>query len=109
MKLLRPFFLLLLSATLSLAGAGIGSITTSASGATFVPIATSGPATKVDLINDSGTALQVRLGGTGSTFVLATGVGYTITGIKALSQVEVRRADSSNTQVTISYTYANND
>ena len=95
--------------SLAYAGAGIGTVTTSATGATFVPIATSGVADRVDLMNNSGTALEVRLGGTGDTFQLADGVGYTLTGIKALSQVEVRRADSSGTQVTISYTYANKD
>ena len=96
-------------ATFAHAGAGIGTVTTSATGTTYVPIATSGPANKVDLMNTSGTAIEVRLGGTGSTFQVASGVGYTLTGLKALSQVEVRRADSSGTQVTFSYTYANND
>ena len=60
-------------------------------------------------MNTTGTAIEVRLGGTGATFQVATGVGYTLTGLEALSQVEVRRADSSGTQVTLSYTYATKD
>ena len=63
-------------ATFAQAGAGIGTVTTSATGTTYVPIATSGIATAVDLLNTSGTAIAVRLGGTGDTFQVANNVGY---------------------------------
>ena len=111
-RLMKPILRLLAAAcmlTVAYAGAGIGSVTTSATGATYVPLATSGVATRVDIMNTSGTALAVRFGGTGDTFQIANNVGYTIVGIKTLSQVEVRRADSSGTQVSFSYVYANND
>jgi hypothetical protein len=93
----------------SYAGVAIGTVTTSATGTTFVPLASEGQATEIHLINDSGTSIEVRLGGEGDTFDVATGVGFTIDGVKALSQVEVRRSDTSNTQVTFSYVYETND
>lgn len=106
---MKTILILLASVAIAHAGAGVGSVTTSATGTTYVPLATSGHATQVDILNTSGTALAVRLGGTGDTFQIANNVGYTIKGIKTLSQVEVRRADSSGTQVTFSYVYASND
>ena len=99
----------LATSTLAHAGAGIGTVETSATGTDFVPLAAEGRATVVDLLNTSGTAISVRLGGTGDTFQVANNVGYTLKGIAALSQVEVRRADSSGTQVSFSYVYQTPD
>lgn len=52
--------------------------------------------------NQTGTTLEFRQGGSGTGFQVPTGAFYTFFGIGNASQLEVRRVDTSNTQVTVS-------
>lgn len=82
----------------------VGAVETSASGADWVPIG-AGVSRSVHLHNDTGTTMEVRLGGSGPSIQIAASMGLTIRGIRFLSDVEVRRTDTSNTQVTMPYVY----
>lgn len=84
--------------------AAIGSIQTSATGATWVAIG-AGRARTAHLINDTGTAIEFRLSGAGSSINVASNTGFSIRGIVNLSEIEIRRTDVSGTQVTMKYLY----
>jgi len=79
----------------------ITNITTSAVGATWV---TFGAAVCVglDIVNASGTAIEYRRNGVGTSFVIPDGASRFIEGITNANQVSLRRVDQSNTQVTLS-------
>lgn len=56
---------------------------------------------QLTLSNQSGTTIEVRQGGAGVGLQIPTGAFYTFFGITNANQLEVRRVDTSNTQVTI--------
>lgn len=56
---------------------------------------------QLTLSNQSGTTIEVRQGGGGVGLQIPTGAFYTFFGITNANQLEVRRVDTSNTQVTI--------
>lgn len=57
--------------------------------------------TKLDLQNLTGTAIEYRRGGTGTAFTVPDGAARMIEGIADADEIEVRRVDTSNTQVTV--------
>lgn len=77
----------------------VGSVTTSATGATFVALADL-PCYGVEFRNDTGTTLEYKRNGTGTAFPIVTGTTKWIQGITNASQLTFRRTDTSNTQVT---------
>jgi len=56
---------------------------------------------QLTLSNQSGTTIEVRQGGTGVGLQIPTGSFYTFFGITNTNQLEIRRVDTANTQVTI--------
>ena len=58
-------------------------------------------ANQVALVNDSGTKIEVRQGGSGAGLRVLSDTTFTFFGIKNLNQLWVRRVDQSTTQVTI--------
>lgn len=84
---------------------GIGSVATSGTGTAYVALASGGSAKTVHIINDTGTALEARLGGAGATLPIAADTYLTFRGLSSLSQVQVRRADVSATPVTVKYLF----
>jgi hypothetical protein len=81
---------------------GNGSVQTSATGATYVAL-TSQAAKRVTLFNNSGTALEVRQGGSGVAVPVASAATFTFEGLANANELSVRRVDVSNTQVTAVY------
>lgn len=84
----------------SMASGGNFSLQTNATGTTFT--AFSNQACKqLTISNQSGTTIEVRQDGAGVAFQIPTGAFYTFFGITNANQLDVRRTDTSNTQVTI--------
>jgi hypothetical protein len=80
------------------------SVQTSATGSNYVTLAAAiaGSAT---FINNTGTTINVSKNG-GTTFMqIPTGASFCVDFIQNTNQVSVKRADNSNTQVTIYYQY----
>jgi hypothetical protein len=55
----------------------------------------------LDIVNSTGTALEYRRGGAGSSIQIASGASRTVEGIANANEISVRRVDTSNTQVTV--------
>ena len=55
----------------------------------------------LDLVNNTGTTIEYRRGGTGSTIPIPNGSARLILGISNADEISIRRLDVSNTQVTI--------
>lgn len=81
------------------------SVQTSATGATWVALS-SQSAFKATLSNQSGTTIEVRQGGAGVGFPVPTGQLYEFEGISNTSDLEIRRVDTSNTQVTVAFRWS---
>jgi hypothetical protein len=77
------------------------SVTTNATGSeweAFGSLATSG----VDLLNKTGTTLEFRRGGAPTAIMqLPDGIGFRFRVTANLSELEVRRVDQDNAQVTL--------
>jgi hypothetical protein len=84
--------------------ANIGSVTTSATGATFVVLA-SGACTEVVLNNTALTAVDIEYqrGGAGAAMLVPSGSIAVVEAITNTSEIGVRRSDVSNTQVTFGF------
>lgn len=54
----------------------------------------------VDIVNNTGTALEYRRNGIGASMVIPDGTSRLVLGISNTNQISVRRVDVSNTQVT---------
>lgn len=76
------------------------SVQTSTTGTNFVPFPTFA-CTKLVIINTTGFDLQWRRNGTGAVMPLVDRTGYEIERITNADQISIRRADGSNTQLTI--------
>lgn len=74
-------------------------LTTSATGTTWVAFA-SQACNGLDVINTTGTALEYRRDGAGLTVYIADSSSRMIGGITNANQIQMRRQDVSNTQVT---------
>lgn len=78
------------------------SLTTNATGTTWTAFASISPATTVHVLNNTGTTLEFRRsGGTAAVFQLPTSMAWSFKALTNSSQLECRRVDTSNTQVTV--------
>ena len=75
-------------------------LTTSATGANYTAFGNQA-CDCLDIINTSSVAIEYRRGGAGSTMTILSGSSRLVVGITNANQIEVRRVDQSNTQVTI--------
>jgi hypothetical protein len=81
-------------------------VQTSATGASWVTLG-SNAASEVTFYNASGTDLEVRRAPSGAVIPLPNGFGLTLATLANSNELQIRRKDQSNTQVTITFTYAN--
>jgi hypothetical protein len=56
---------------------------------------------QLTIINDSGTKIEVRQGGAGVALPVRDGATYTLFGLTNANQIDLRRSDTSNTQVVV--------
>jgi hypothetical protein len=82
-----------------LESAGHASVTTAATGTNWTAFAAQ-LCSQLTVSNDTGTDLEFRQDGAGVTFTVFDTTYYTFFGLTNASQIEVRRKDTSNTQVT---------
>lgn len=78
----------------------ITNLTTDAVGTNFVAFG-SLACEILEVVNDTGTDLEYRRGGAGSTMIITTGQTRQIRGITNANAISFKRKDSSNTQVTV--------
>jgi hypothetical protein len=78
-----------------------GSTPTANPGTGYTALAANQAAEQVTVSNQTGTTLQFRKNG--NTFLLPTGLVHAFRAISNLNQIEVRRADTSNTPVTVTW------
>jgi hypothetical protein len=78
-----------------------GSTQTANPGTGYTALAADQAAEQVVVSNNTGTTLQFRKNG--NTFLLPTGIVHTFRALENLNEIEVRRADTSNTQVTVTW------
>lgn len=75
-------------------------LTTNATGTTFTAFAAQA-CIALDIVNNTGTTVEYRRGATGTAMQIPTGAARMVIGITNANQVDVRRTDVSNTQVTM--------
>lgn len=75
-------------------------LSTAASGATYTPFG-SQACVALDIVNNTGTTIEYRRGGAGTAMQIPTGAARMVIGITNANQIDVRRTDTSNTQVTL--------
>jgi hypothetical protein len=83
-----------------MAAGGNMEVETSATGTNWVAFETQ-TCKQLTLVNDTGTAMEFRQDGAGVAIPVADDALFTIFGIENAAQIEVRRVDTSNTQVTL--------
>jgi hypothetical protein len=84
----------------SMSNGGNLAVTTNATGTIYTAFA-SQSCKQLTLSNQSGIVVEVRQGGAGVALQIPTGAFYTFFGITNANQLDVRRTDASNTQVTL--------
>jgi len=84
----------------SMTNGGNLAVTTNATGTTYTAFA-SQACKQLTISNQSGVVIEVRQGGGGVALQIPTGAFYTFFGITNANQLDVRRVDVSNTQITI--------
>jgi hypothetical protein len=80
--------------------ATILTLTTNATGTTWTAFG-SQSCNALDLTNSTSVAIEYRRGGAGNAMQVLSGASRLIVGITNANQIEVRRVDTSNTQITI--------
>jgi hypothetical protein len=80
--------------------AGHLSVTTAAVGTNWTAYA-SQVCKQLTVSNQSGVNIEFRQGGAGVGFIVPTGAFYTFFGLTNANQLEARRVDTSNTQVSV--------
>jgi hypothetical protein len=80
--------------------ASILALTTAATGTNWTAFGSSA-CVALDLVNNTGTTIEYRRGGAGNTIPILSGSSRLIVGITNANSIEVRRVDTSNTQVTL--------
>lgn len=83
----------------ALSGTILG-LTTNATGTTYTAFA-SQACTALDIVNNTGTTIEYRRNAAGTAMQIPTGTARMVIGITNANQVDVRRTDTSNTQVTL--------
>jgi len=80
--------------------ATILSLTTAATGSNYTAFAST-TCNSLDIVNTSSVAIEYRRGATGSSMTILSGSSRLVVGISNANQIDVRRVDQSNTQITI--------
>lgn len=80
--------------------APIITVQTAANGTSFAAFP-SQSCTALDIINNTGFAIEIQLGGSGPAITLLTGQSRMMIGINNANQIGVRRADQSSAQLTV--------
>jgi len=83
-----------------MAGGGNISVTSSATGSVYVPLA-SQTCKQLTVSNQTGVLLEFQQGGSGTGLQIPNGAFYTFFGLSNTNQIAIRRVDQSNTQVTV--------
>lgn len=81
---------------------GYGSGTTAATGTNWTTL-TEQVAGSVTIVNNTGTTIEVSKDSGATKMQIPTGASFCINFISNVNQVSIRRADTSNTQVTLYY------
>lgn len=81
---------------------GNASAQSSATGANFVALAAQA-CSQITFLNNTGTAVEVRQGGAGVAIPVIDQTYFTLYGLTNANQLEIRRVDQDNAQVTIAY------
>ena len=89
-----------------MASGGNLSVTTAATGTNYTAFG-SQACKQLTISNQSGVTIEVRQGGAGVAFQIPTAAFYTFFGITNANQLDVRRVDTSNTQVTVTARWEN--
>ncbi|MDO8595266.1 MAG: hypothetical protein Q7R45_01450 [Sulfuricaulis sp.] len=58
---------------------------------------------EVAVVNNTGTDLEFRRGGAGTALVVPDGAGWVFESLANANELQIRRVDQSNTQVTQTY------
>jgi len=82
------------------ASATIMSVTTAATGANWTAFS-SQACNALDIVNTASVAVEYRRGGAGDAMTILSGSARLVVGIANANEIQVRRVDQSNTQVTI--------
>lgn len=80
--------------------ATIMSVTTAAVGTNYTAFS-SQTCNCLDIVNTSSVAIEYRRGATGTAMTILSGSSRLVVGITNANQIDVRRVDTSNTQITI--------
>lgn len=80
--------------------ATIMSLTTAATGTNYTAFS-SQTCQALDIVNTSSVAIEYRRGATGNAMTILSGSSRLVVGITNANQIDVRRVDTSNTQITI--------
>ena len=80
--------------------ATILSLTTAATGTNYTAFS-SQTCQSLDIVNSSSVAIEYRRGATGNAMTILSGSSRLVVGITNANQIDVRRVDTSNTQITI--------
>jgi hypothetical protein len=78
----------------------IVSLQTNATGTTWVTFG-SQTCNALDIVNNTGTTLDYRRGGAGNSIPIPSGSSRMVIGITNANSIDIRRHDTSNTQVTV--------
>lgn len=82
------------------------SVQTNADGTTFTAFA-SRIAKRLVIANNTGTDIEFRQGGSGVSITIPNGTNFELYGFDNISNIQVRRADTSTTQVTVTARWEN--
>lgn len=89
------------SSSVPTTGSGtILSLTTATTGGSYTAFANT-PCIALDIVNNTGTTIEYRRGATGTAMQIPTGSARMVIGITNANQIDIRRTDASNTQVTL--------
>lgn len=80
--------------------ATILSLTTAATGTNYTAFS-SQTCQALDIVNTSSVAIEYRRGATGNAMTILSGSSRLVVGITNANEIDVRRVDQSNTQITI--------
>lgn len=80
--------------------ATILSLTTAATGSNYTAFS-SQTCQSLDIVNTSSVAIEYRRGATGNAMTILSGSSRLVVGITNANEIDVRRVDQSNTQITI--------
>lgn len=80
--------------------ATILSLTTAATGTNYTAFS-SQTCQSLDIVNTSSVAIEYRRGAAGNAMTILSGSSRLVVGITNANQIDVRRVDQSNTQITI--------